>query len=156
MDKVEQIKNWIEGELKNIKALKAFNNLTEYGTGAGDYLANLYSFINSLENESVSDDLEEEIKRYIPRDKCPIPDFMEAIARHFAEWQYQKDRLGFSKLKAKEWTDGFHAGIEKMMNDAVVGTITTQNFNRYILVPMLDESLKYGDKVKLIILKEDE
>ena len=34
--------------------------------------------------------LEEEIKRYIPRDQCPVPDFMEAVARHFAEWQKEQ------------------------------------------------------------------
>lgn len=40
--------------------------------------------------EQPSEDLEEEIKRYIPRDQCPVPDFMEAVARHFAEWQKEQ------------------------------------------------------------------
>ena len=37
------------------------------------------------------------------------------------DWQYQKDRLEFAKLKAKEWQDGFDAGAEakeKMMEKA--------------------------------------
>jgi len=56
--------------------------------------------------------------------------------------------------------DAFIAGAEwqkkQMMNEAVDGIITTQNLNRYILVPNLDESLTYGNKVKVIIVKEDE
>jgi len=55
--------------------------------------------------------------------------------------------------------DAFIAGAEwqkkQMMKDAVDGIITTQNLNRYILVPNLDESLTYGNKVKIIILKDD-
>ena len=43
------------------------------------------SFINSLQQEQPAKDLEEEIKRYIPRDQCPVPDLMEAVARHFYE-----------------------------------------------------------------------
>ena len=38
-----------------------------------------------------------------------------------AEWQYQKDRGEFAKLKAKEWSDGYNEGIakgkEKMMEE---------------------------------------
>lgn len=33
-----------------------------------------------------------------------------------AEWQYQKDRGEFAKLKAKEWKDGYDEGYAKGLN----------------------------------------
>ena len=42
-------------------------------------------YLNKVYGEQPSEDLEEEIKRYIPRDQCPVPDLMEAVARHFYE-----------------------------------------------------------------------
>ena len=33
-----------------------------------------------------------------------------------AEWQYQKDRYGFAKLKAKEWMSGYDEGYAKGLN----------------------------------------
>ena len=50
--------------------------------------------------EQPSEDLEEEIKRYIPRDQCPVPDLMEAVARHFAEWQKDQMRKAWRTAKA--------------------------------------------------------
>lgn len=60
------------------------NSDTYYQGKAVAYQETL-SFINSLQQEQPSEDLEEEIKRYIPRNQCPVPDFMEAVARHFYE-----------------------------------------------------------------------
>lgn len=74
------------------------------------------------------------------------------IARHFAQWGAEhtplpEDTVLFNK--------GVAEGKRLMMEDAVEGTITCHNLNRYILISGLDESLTYGDKVRLIIVKED-
>ena len=47
--------------------------------------------------------LEKEIRNYIPRDQCPVPDFMEAVARHFYELGKQAKKEG---KEEKEGRDG--------------------------------------------------
>lgn len=37
----------------------------------------------------------------------------DIIARHFAEWQYQKDREEFAKIKANTWCEGYNEGLIK-------------------------------------------
>ena len=81
-----------------------------------------------------------------------------------AEWQYQKDRGEFAKLKAKEWSDGYNEGIakgkEKMMEKAVEADVNTygdlvagKSWAEFV-VEMPTNNL--GDKVRIIVIKEDE
>ena len=43
-----------------------------------------------------------------------------------AEWQYQKDRGEFAKLKAKEWQEGYEKGAEWMAGQGVSMSITDE------------------------------
>lgn len=123
--------------------------------------------IDNLESKKpMQEDLEEEIHKYnkerfdeyFPEqdgDFISEVDFitcLDKVARHFAKW-------GAEHTPLPEDTVLFNKGVEEgkrlMMEDAVEGTITCHNLNRYVLISGLDESLTYGDKVRLIIVKED-
>lgn len=76
-----------------------------------------------------------------------------------AEWQYQKDREEFAKIKAKTWCEGFDACKEQMMRDAVEyevgmhGEPIKITFDKYV---QRARGIFPGDKVRIIILpKED-
>lgn len=104
----------------------------------------MLKFVDSLPAETASPELEEELVNYfgaMPDDKDKI-----AIARHFAGWQYQKDRRKFALLKAREWHDGFNACREQMMKEAV------PFYEILKAVPPTEDRNKF----KLIILKLDE
>lgn len=107
--------------------------------------------------------LEEEIERYFPESAFDTGwnyDDMQEAARHFAQWQYQKDRREFAKIKAKTWCEGFDACKEQMMENALHGWLDEDNEPPYDLNVVCEEKIpfgkfKHGDKVKLIIVKED-
>ena len=85
-------------------------------------------------NEEFSEDLEEEINRV--DDWYPVElKYIQAIAHHFAEWQKQK-----------------------MMKDACDTKITTDKGSIFPIIKYqlpLTYDCKIGDKVKIIIVKED-
>ena len=126
------IDNGIVSAKKNIcKHIKSFiDSLTEEATDEANF---------TIENE----DLEEEILCRWEDDphtlwpKCPYSDFKN-IAHHFAEWQKQQ-----------------------MMKDAVDAEVFVDyniNFGYGSLTANIDldeQHLKEGDKVKIIIVKED-
>ena len=62
-----------------------------------------------------------------------------------AEWQYQKDRGEFAKIKAKTWCEGFDAHKEQMLKEAV------PFYEILEAVPPGPER----EKVRIIIVKED-
>ena len=77
-----------------------------------------------------------------------------------AEWQYQKDREEFAKIKAKTWCEGFDAHKEQMLKDAVEADVNTyidlaagKSWAEFV-VRMPTKEL--GDKVRMVIIKEDE
>ena len=74
-------KKWKELADKNVKV------------GGGKWDAEISTYlsvlrlIDSLQQEHTEVDLEKEINEYCGERKCrPVPDFMEAVARHFAKW----------------------------------------------------------------------
>ena len=93
-------------------------------------------YINSLSEEKPSENLNDEIKKFIEEygykrgeDKLLIA----IVARHFAEWQK-----------------------EQMMKDAVEGEIVKDITNKLAVTAKninLD-GFKFGDKVKIIIVKQ--
>ena len=119
------------------------------------------------QEEPVSDNLEEEVKRYYSENFSyitsdnPTLSILTNIARHFAEWQYQKDRGEFAKIKAKTWCEGFDACKAKMMEGAVECVVCAgMEGNKWIMTYIgsyesMLTTCKAGDKVKLIICKED-
>jgi len=74
-----------------------------------------------------------------------------------AKWRYQKDRGEFAKIKAKTWCEGFDAHKKQMMKDAVEGKVYFQlgGIKRVKSDDFENPDIHLGDKVKLIIVKED-
>jgi hypothetical protein len=59
---------------------------SDYNDGRDDIKMMVLDLIDSLQQESIEVDLEKEINEYCGERKCrPVPDFMEAVARHFYE-----------------------------------------------------------------------
>lgn len=164
MDKIEKIRQEIERQIEEEK-----NNLTEetelYYGARQQVRSKLLSFLDTL-SEELDKSLEAEIQRYL-REECSSDDepTVSEIAYHFAEWQYQKDRGEFAKIKAKTWCEGFDAYKEQMLKDVYVesqivedGRIELEGeplpcLNPIILLPY--PQFKPDDKVRIIIIKED-
>ena len=97
----------------------------------------LLSFINRMSEEPSSDDLEEEIDNWLD-DGLPNEDelveHIKETARHFAKWQKTQ-----------------------MMNEAVATTIDNTPLNGALGICLHVNTSIYnkGDKVKLIIVKDD-
>ena len=93
-----------------------------------------------------------------------LPKYKELLLHLFragANWQYQKDRGEFAKIKAKTWCEGFDAHKEQMMKDVVEGKIYGYDDGSFELIASWldlpkESKFKDGEKVKLIIVKEDE
>ena len=188
-----------------IERLIEKNPEVEYDHGRNDVLEYLLSFIDTLEEELrnnsattsqfVCEELEEEIEMEWDSFSKHLAEYDDDdsdeviwlnkfsftdIARHFANWQYQKDREKFAEIKTKTWFDGYDEGIEKgkknmkeqMMKRAVEGEICGRVYD-HINVRFADGVCKYlepknishipadvskyniGDKVHIIIVKED-
>lgn len=114
-----------------------------------------------LLSEQPSEDLEVAAEEYADGPECSWAgtSAIECAFKAGAKWQAEKCDEETSKLLYAErqtaYINGWDDHKEQMMKEAVDGTIFCKNLNRFIFVPQLDESLTYGDKVKLIIVKED-
>lgn len=108
--------------------------------------------------------MSEELKK-AAKDYCRKMEFSSIMSRDLdfiagAEWQYQKDRLEFAKLKAKEWQDGFDAGVEakekQMISSAIDWVVEDWSPEPHpeITVPLNPNKYKMGDMVKVIIINE--
>ena len=105
--------------------------------------------------ESVPNDLEEAAKDYTDSSEWLLGENLEHIEAAFlagAEWQKQHD----AELIEIAYNDGITIGMtkqkEQMLKEAVEGTIFCQRLNRYIYLKEIDESLHYGDKVRIIVI----
>lgn len=118
-DKVQLIKEEIERRIKNLE-FSLENNCVEKHSkldilGNITTLESLLQFINSLPEEPASEDLDREIGYYTTSKLLKKRDHStgvyhitqkdcDDIARHFAEWQKQKDMQDFLE-KACEWLE---------------------------------------------------
>ena len=84
----------------------------------------LKSYINSLPEPQLPSDVEEAAEKYAtewhknPDGSAWKPYFEESAIKAFkagAEWQYQKDRGEFAKIKAKTWKEGFDFYKEQIL-----------------------------------------
>ena len=88
-DKVQKIKDWISKEQDGLIDTQGNFEYPEH-EGAYHILCNLDTYIDSLQEEPVSEDLEEEIGNYIKMNGYDGLDSIEEvkyIANHFAKWQ---------------------------------------------------------------------
>lgn len=113
----------------------------------------LLSFIDSLPEEKVSDstpleesgeDLKSELHNYIEQHKSELSGYFDIrrVARHFANWQKQQMMKGT--------IDGYVTGNDERDIDV---WIESERF-RWIENKNVTE-LNIGDKVKLVIIKEE-
>lgn len=97
-------------------------------------------YIKGKEDALKDKDLEEEIERWIDENHFIFTEIDEIIetAHHFAEWQRKKD-------------------VEEMMKTLVEGEIVKDIHNQLKVTsePLNDTFGKFGDKVKIIIVKEE-
>lgn len=110
------------------------------------FLSEIEELIKSSQEETVSEDLEEEIKTCFLNNTCKVSEISVCsfaafgrIARHFAEWQK-----------------------EKMMAKAIRGRVSVNvesNYHRLIYGCWdMDDALENcneGDRVKVIVIKEE-
>lgn len=129
-------------------------------------------FIDSIPEEPVSEDLEEEVKKWKNHYinvldhnlKIDLMD-IEIVARHFAEWQKQKDKQLVGATQKISHQHGYDEGRidmrEEMMKDAV-NTIIINDWTYgkdpdHAIIPAIHQRIdgfKVGDKVKIIIIKD--
>lgn len=161
----------IEKILIEINRLK--NELDGYSAReALDYIESYINTLSKQQQEQPCEDLEEEIKRY-GKEEMPVvlESDLNDIARHFAEWQ--KEQMGEQARKELAKTDitladlvAFDEGLklgrrlerQDMLKDAVEG-VMIDSLRVQIMAPLnaviQREGLKDGDKMKILIVKED-
>lgn len=118
----------------------------------------------TLQEQPVCEDLEDEYKNYVESD--PVYSKLVngivglSIARHFAQWQMKKDLSSINKSYESGVVFGMNAQKEQMMKEAVEGKIGELGFHNAVYMQeskwtnFLD-GFKKGDKVRIIIVKED-
>ena len=133
---IEKLKKEIKGRIRK-------NVYMDYHEGYNDALKRTISIIESMEEESVSEDLEKEIINYIgfPQevDEDISTTMMRKAARHFANWQK-----------------------EQMIKDAVEGTVEEPECLLWRIISddleglfVVNNNLHDDDRVKIIIIKMD-
>ena len=129
MTQIEKIKAEIERRmLEDYNSSDMLNDEIAQGVCAG-----ILTFINSLPQEPVSKDLEKEIhNQAIKLHTAPTYEELRNFALHFVEWQK-----------------------EQMLAKAVDGEVGYWNIRGLSINMELPSKLEEGDKVKLIIIKED-
>jgi len=134
----------------------------DYWNGYGDFAYGLLGYIDSLQQEQPSEDLEEAEDKYIRRVADASREWTtQNIADAFkagAEWQEKQDLRWADEIHK----NGYNLCKEQMLKDAVEGEVckghivTEKPFyfyqSRLIELP---DNLKEGDKVKIVIVKED-
>lgn len=139
MSNIEKLRQKIENSIKAFE----FNGgiYDSYEAGELSAYQEILNIIDSLPEEKPSEDLKEEVKRYysdnftyISSDQ-PTLSILTNVARHFAYWQK-----------------------EQMMKDAVEGEIVKDITNKLAVTAknINLKGFKFGDKVKIIILKDGE
>lgn len=118
-----QMKYYDEKEQKAWDGSERGNEDALWYQGHQKMCAKLLSFLDNLPDEPVMDchDLTEAKEEYLrkarmtPGHEWMTRDIEDAFIAG-AEWQYQKDRGEFAKLKAKEWLNGYDEGYAKGLN----------------------------------------
>ena len=117
-----------------------------------------------MPTEVESNELEEEAKRIWDEnfngghfDVIGYTDFLE-FARHFAEWQKKRDEEDLTYKIAAAYQLGLSDRERKMMKGAVEAEEVGRNVTNcpIYLAKIPVDTTKHGDKVKLIIIPQDD
>ena len=110
----KKIEEWQEHAIRGMK-----NGSVTYHQGKVALCTDLLSFLDSLPEEpscpKSSDDLEEEVERYIENERYFPDDEKEIVmelARHFAEWGMDHFRDS-TKMRKKKWY-GWREAVQKL------------------------------------------
>lgn len=122
------------------------------------------NLIRQEKQEQPEVDLEEEIQTYIKKmgfgyggwvDGLEDED-LRTLARHFAEWQKEQDKKTIELAEEHAYFAGGINEREKMMEGAVEGEVENATFGIvYLRKNLVNEGYSTGDKVKIIIVKEE-
>ena len=122
------------------------------------------------QEEYVSEDLEEEVHKISNQimnsenetySKSFIASEIDYIARHFALWQRRKDKHLIWQISSANYEKGKQEGKEQIMENAIKCEITWMDgfmldYTQEQQDDLLEKiGVKVGDKVKLVIIKED-
>ena len=106
--------------------------------------------------------LEKEIEKFyydnfafISNVHIPTLDILTAIAKHFVEWQKQQEQQTIELAEDHAMLAGMMKEREKMLKDAVDVLVETPVLGPP-MVCCVAKGCNNGDKVKLIIIKEEE
>lgn len=157
------IKDQIRAEIERQRGLHSsvpFSDNYEmgYSDGYQECCDNILASLDILSAHPASEELEKEIARYL-REECSADDepSISDIARHFAEWQKVQDQKTIELAEDHAMLAGMNKMEQQMMEGAVehyvVGEIAGHPVGPAIV--HYDESLNIGDKVKVIVIKED-
>lgn len=156
MDKVQKIRE----ELERLREqLQDKVETSDFIAGEVFIMNYFLSFIDTLQEEPVSEDLEEDIhKEIIKLHTAPCYDELKAFARHFAQWQKHQDDLIIKQAKICYRLLGKQQMKEEMMKGSFNGSVAKSGRAPYHLcvsaeIPKRCE-VAFGDKVKVIIIKE--
>ena len=116
---------------------------------------------DSLTQEPVSDDLNEAAIEYFKEALSTGNDSKLDAFRAGANWQKQKDNQNESDMAVIAHLDGVEKGKkimrEQMMRGALEGKMVVGDESQLVIpsLPIITRTLDDGDKVKVIIIKED-
>lgn len=167
----ELIKQEIESYKESMKGLEPHS---DFRRGQLTAYNQIMQFINSLPEEPASEDLEEAADEYAENHGFRVPydgsnkfyDDVDVKASKEgfiagAAWQKQKDQETIELAEDHAMLAGMNKMKEEMMKDAVEAEVFIDyniNFGYGSLTANIDldeQHLKEGDKVKIIIVKED-
>lgn len=159
----------IRAEIERHKELfkEACDNGSYYACARRDEANEILKFLSTLESEKPMEGLEEEIDRFedwmetYNQADYPTSFTTRDIARHFAQWQKEQDDKELSDLLTIAHLQGADQMKEQMLKEAVEGVVCYGSKGAYIETDFLGEydTDVYGnpgDKVRIIIVKEDE
>lgn len=145
--KVQLIKEEIE------KEMSLLDRTNEYDIGRLDELNHLVLFIDSLPEESASEDLEEYAKK-LAKGAALDKHNLIWMCKKGAEWQKQQ----MKEALQTEYEKGRFDMREEMMKTLVEGEIVKDIHNQLKVTsePLNDTFGKFGDRLKIIIVKEEQ
>ena len=168
----------IKAEIERRKSLLTQHSKLTYNLILETFIKeydSLLSFLSTLESEKPTNmELEDEIDKSINGlDGCftkinGIPEYhlvtdeeLRKFARHFAEWQKKQDEEEQADLFTIVALDATQRAKEQMMQGALNGWLDEDNEPPYDLNVHCEEKIPFGefkhcDKIRIIIMKEDE
>lgn len=182
---IDKIRAEIERQIADLqhKEDRAWDSMDEYGDedamwyqGGRKSLVRLLSFLDTLESEKPIGGLEEEMAKFIETfgwgktKHLAEKELISATARHFAQWgaerQKEQDDKELSDLLTIAHLQGADQMKEQMLKEAVEGVVIKTGKHTSVRYPsfygtdryfygIADNQFKPGDKVRIIIVKED-